>query len=506
MLQKIFEYTLSGLIESGVKAYTDFVEVSFNVESDVDMIFLRLKPSCRIGFGVVDSAGVIRGWGADRRYSVYIAKTSATPGFVPGPIVKGVWKVLLRIDKSAGDCSYSLEIKGFKMLSDVTSFSDILEFLSHVARSWNLLETISKNIDVVSLIVYKYPCRDFLNTQKVSKVNGWFRGDLHTHTIHSDGRNTVCELLALARSRGLDFIALTDHNTVSQNHEAGLVEEDGNPIVIPGTEVTTFYGHINIFNIGKCPDFRIRSKEDFEKLIDEAHRNNALVSVNHPSRYMEVLCPDCPFIHKDVRGFDAIEIWNGPWYIQNSEALRWWHNILVEGHRVTAVGGSDFHGGVEGDVTQLGEPTTWVYAKKLDPQSIVDGIKRGWVYITYKPNRPVISIDFRKSGEEQVYMFGDAISVGDKRSEVIEIVARIENAKKSMLRIISSESVLRTIPVEENIFIHREAVTAFDICSEKSRGKFIRIEVGGYANPHKLVPENNDDMFAITNPVYVKCS
>src|SRR5262249_57903939 len=43
----------------------------------------------------------------------------------------------------------------------------------------------------------------------------WLAGDLHTHTVHSDGGLTVPELALLAAGSGLDFLAITHHNTVS---------------------------------------------------------------------------------------------------------------------------------------------------------------------------------------------------------------------------------------------------------------------------------------------------
>src|SRR5262249_53459520 len=39
----------------------------------------------------------------------------------------------------------------------------------------------------------------------------WLAGDLHTHTVHSDGGLTVPELALLAAGSGLDFLAITDH-------------------------------------------------------------------------------------------------------------------------------------------------------------------------------------------------------------------------------------------------------------------------------------------------------
>ena len=47
----------------------------------------------------------------------------------------------------------------------------------------------------------------------------WLAGDLHMHTVHSDGVMTVPELARFAAGRGLDFIAVTDHNTISHHAE-----------------------------------------------------------------------------------------------------------------------------------------------------------------------------------------------------------------------------------------------------------------------------------------------
>ena len=46
---------------------------------------------------------------------------------------------------------------------------------------------------------------------------GWYRGDLHVHTVHSDGQYEVSQLVAAAHASGLDFIVSTDHNTCSAN-------------------------------------------------------------------------------------------------------------------------------------------------------------------------------------------------------------------------------------------------------------------------------------------------
>ncbi len=38
------------------------------------------------------------------------------------------------------------------------------------------------------------------------------RGDLHMHTVETDGRNTLSEMVEAARKRGYDYVAITDHS------------------------------------------------------------------------------------------------------------------------------------------------------------------------------------------------------------------------------------------------------------------------------------------------------
>src|SRR6266568_4347413 len=62
----------------------------------------------------------------------------------------------------------------------------------------------------------------------------WLAGDLHTHTVHSDGALTVQELAALAAGRGLDFLAVTDHNTVSHHAELAAAARRYGITLLPG--------------------------------------------------------------------------------------------------------------------------------------------------------------------------------------------------------------------------------------------------------------------------------
>jgi predicted metal-dependent phosphoesterase TrpH len=63
--------------------------------------------------------------------------------------------------------------------------------------------------------------------------------DLHTHTVYSDGTFTPAELIALARDRGLDTVALTDHDTTTGLMEAAAAGGEANVEVVPGVELST---------------------------------------------------------------------------------------------------------------------------------------------------------------------------------------------------------------------------------------------------------------------------
>jgi 3',5'-nucleoside bisphosphate phosphatase len=65
--------------------------------------------------------------------------------------------------------------------------------------------------------------------------------DLHTHSLYSDGTFTPEELLGLAGPRGLDTLALTDHDTTAGLDEAGRAASDVGVELVPGVEFSTVY-------------------------------------------------------------------------------------------------------------------------------------------------------------------------------------------------------------------------------------------------------------------------
>ena len=66
------------------------------------------------------------------------------------------------------------------------------------------------------------------------------KSDLHIHTLHSDGAMSVGEVMDIAKFKGFDCIAITDHDTVSGVSDAMLYGKEIGLKVVPGIELSAY--------------------------------------------------------------------------------------------------------------------------------------------------------------------------------------------------------------------------------------------------------------------------
>ena len=76
------------------------------------------------------------------------------------------------------------------------------------------------------------------------------KADLHMHSLHSDGTYSVKELVHYAKEKGLDVIALTDHDSMNGVLEATLTGIKLGIKVIPGIELSTFRNNESVHVLG----------------------------------------------------------------------------------------------------------------------------------------------------------------------------------------------------------------------------------------------------------------
>jgi predicted metal-dependent phosphoesterase TrpH len=279
--------------------------------------------------GVLDLGCVgpdgFRGWSGGARDRYTVAADWATPGYLPGELEPGEWQVLLRLHR--------IPPEGLDFEVVATTTAGRPEPPPPPAAP---------------------PRPDRPPRRALPEVDGlrWLAGDLHAHTVHSDGVSTVAELATLAASRGLDFLAVTDHNTVSHHAELPRVSAAYGITLLPGQEVTTDRGHANVFGPVGWVDFRRPADE----WLAAAERDGGLMSVNHP------LGGDCAWRQPLRTRTRLAEVWHSGWRDRTWGApLAWgqaWRSgrggPWAGGEDVIPVGGSDFHR--PGDDALPGEP------------------------------------------------------------------------------------------------------------------------------------------------------
>ncbi len=298
-----------------------------------------------IDLGLIAPDGVQVGASGSDKSEIYLDETHATPGYVPCPLVPGEWQILVG--------AYKVATEG-------------------VSVSYELTFTL--------------------------KQKQLLKGDLHAHTLSSDGVLTAEELAWHARRHGLDFLAITDHNQMVS--KAALPQVPGLTL-IPGLEWTHFRGHANFLGVEKPYDvpFAANTQEEIRARFDSARERGALITVNHP------FDPDCEFLFDlDSLPFDCLEVWNGPMQESNLRAMDLWQGLLTAGKKVPICGGSDYH---RDTLFQfVGGPTTCVYAMSSNPSDILSALRQGHAYVTFAPDGPGLELSAGPSGA----ILGDTVS------------------------------------------------------------------------------------------------
>ena len=103
------------------------------------------------------------------------------------------------------------------------------------------------------------------------------RIDLHVHTEFSDGHGTVEKILETAAQKGLDGLAITDHDTLEGYYKA---KDCGSRLLIlPGFEVETDAGHVLVLGLEQLPPYGLR----YEGLVEWARSLGGLSVLAHPA-------------------------------------------------------------------------------------------------------------------------------------------------------------------------------------------------------------------------------
>ncbi|HEY7432546.1 MAG TPA: CehA/McbA family metallohydrolase [Streptosporangiaceae bacterium] len=306
-----------------------------------------------LDLGCFSPAG-FRGWSGGARRSFVVTAADATPGYLPGELEPGTWQVIIGI--------YRLPPEG-------TDYTVSAELSSTPGR----LAPAAPAAPPPALDRSGAPPRRELPARSGHR---WLAGDLHTHTVHSDGVLTVFELAHLAARQGLDFLAITDHNTVSHFAELPAASARYGITLIPGQEVTTAGGHAGALGDVGWVDFR----EPPDAWLAHTRRGGGLLSVNHP------LGGDLSWTLPMTQRPPLAEVWHWSWLdLRWTAPLAWW---LAWDPAAVPVGGSDWHS--PDGIPDPGAPTTWVECVGDGTADVLGGLRAGRVAISATRDGPVL--------------------------------------------------------------------------------------------------------------------
>ena len=298
----------------------------------------------------------------------------------------------------------------------------------------------------------------------------WLAGDLHVHTTYSHDSyggpsddNTgaeafytagwsVAEQFQNAATRGLHFLAITDHDDVRSQFDPGFGA--AGVVALAGYE-NSLDGHAQMLGATK-----IYEKGD-QKLAAVLAAANALradggvFQVNHPYEGSTGGPDDVDWaLRYDVQP-ETVEVWNIsrvyqpplPSASNNDEAVRYWEGWLDRGAKVGATGGSDNHWRSTFAAQGVGQPTTWVYATERSAAGLLEGLRAGRTFISHQPPN---------AAGPRLFLEGEGAMVGDEVAPGAALRVRVQSGAGMLLRLIGtgSKPVGDPVPVVGPDFQH----------------------------------------------------
>jgi hypothetical protein len=182
--------------------------------------------------------------------------------------------------------------------------------------------------------------------------------DLHVHTVRSyDGHIRIEDLPSVIKAKGLDGIAVTEHDNFDPPSFSQVV-------ILPGIEISSRDGHI----IGLGVHEKIPPRLSADETIQRIHDQGGVAIIPHPH---DPVC-ECVKIAELKTRPDAVEVINAD--ALSFHLSRWLARRDARKFRLPGVAGSDSH------IPQtIGDAYTIVESASRDVRDVIEAIKAGLV-------------------------------------------------------------------------------------------------------------------------------
>jgi predicted metal-dependent phosphoesterase TrpH len=185
------------------------------------------------------------------------------------------------------------------------------------------------------------------------------RVDLHVHTTYSkDSLITPKDLVYYAKKRGLNAVAVTDHDQVESAYK---IAKETDFLVIPGVEVSSRDGHIVALNVQELIPRGLSAVET----VDRIHKVGGVAIACHPHVYFKGCLKN-----NVCSTFDAIEVINARAYPFKGSVRKAEQTATLFG--LSRVAGTDAHYG-----PQIGYAYTLIETPELSIEAIAKAIVNG---------------------------------------------------------------------------------------------------------------------------------
>ena len=260
-------------------------------------------------------------------------------------------------------------------------------------------------------------------------------GVLHVHTNAShDAHGTFEDVVRTANAQNLDFVGITEHNTLKRLHE-GKQGWHGATLMLIGTELSLRAGHYLVFGVTEEID---REHLTTQEVIDEVNRQGGIGFIAHP------YFPKRRWTDWEVSGFTGIEVYNAAhdtldenrlrlilwtltmppdWFYLSLinrpyDPLRAWDSLIVQHGPLVGIGSTDAHefhmAGIKFAayhiVFQLIRTHLLISDEALTPEAAYSALRTGHAYLAIELIVPAKGFRFFAQKKDQIQgIMGDSI-------------------------------------------------------------------------------------------------
>ncbi|MGQ4668076.1 CehA/McbA family metallohydrolase [Metabacillus halosaccharovorans] len=413
---------------------------------------------------------------------VIVHEENSTPGFLNKGNRAGLWSVTVSVHALVTECCH-IKLRIYrKCKSFEKGKSSMLPW-----QCKPLVQVFSEN--------------NILLPSNVSEKDSlyWLPAELHTHTFHSDGKQSVLEMANVAEEMGLQAIVVSDHNTTSPLQEIEDMKGSNTIQILNGLEWTTFYGHLLTIGYEKptYTDWRVIGPLDIEKGIEEIRLHGAIAGIAHPFRIGNPIGTGChwEFPIERINSFDFIEVWNStrPGYkAYNKRAFLFWTDLLNKGYKLTATAGRDWHHNEQINplpaITYVQMPKELTGEKEAFRTSFLSAIRHGQVSLSY--GRP---LELTIQQGQDIYSIGDVLK---QTGEPLHVNVHSDEWKKNER--IDRES-FSLILFSNKGEVARGCHGSLDLIDVINNDHLCWIRAELYAS----IDDEEPELIAFTNPIYL---